>query len=139
VPDLKVTGKGDMSNSKATVINNNFRFQNAYRNGQSFVSRTVITYVVPRRTGGLRYGITASRKVGCAVERNRARRVIKAAVTELIPIMEGSFELIFVSRKATVESKSWMVRQVLYGHLKKAGVIRNDVAVLNVDDRRQDG
>lgn len=139
MPDLKVTGKGDMSNSKATVINNNFRFQNAYRNGQSFVSRTVITYVVPRRTGGLRYGITASRKVGCAVERNRARRVIKAAVTELIPIMEGSFELIFVSRKATVESKSWMVRQVLYGHLKKAGVIRNDVAVLNVDDRRQDG
>ena len=109
------------------VLNRNAQFQNAYRNGKSFVSPLVVTYVLPRRRGTVRYGITASKKVGCAVKRNRARRVIKAAATELLPHVLSPCDIVFVARKATAETKSTAVRQVLLSHLRKSGVFSDGV------------
>ena len=111
-------------------MNRNAQFQNAYRGGKSYVSPLVVTYVLPRRKGRVRYGITASKKIGCAAKRNRARRVIKAAVFELLPLAEGAYDLVFVARAKTAEAKSTAVYEVLYGQLRKAGVIADEASFL---------
>ena len=52
----------------------------------------------------LRIGFTASRKVGNAVKRNRARRRLKAVAAEILP-RHGlpGFDLVAIARPATVD------------------------------------
>jgi ribonuclease P protein component len=51
----------------------------------------------------IRYGLTASKKVGNAVTRNRARRRLRAAMLELLPIHAASGnDYVAVARTATV-------------------------------------
>jgi ribonuclease P protein component len=51
-------------------------FQKAYRTGRRFVGRFVVVFVV-RTDGAVRLGITASKKIGSAVVRNRCKRRIR--------------------------------------------------------------
>jgi ribonuclease P protein component len=55
------------------------------------------------KRGLVRYGLTASKKVGNAVARNRARRRLRAAMLELLPIhaLAGN-DYVAVARTATV-------------------------------------
>lgn len=112
-----------VANKRRAVLNRNFQFQSVYRNGKSFVSPLLVTYVARRRRGGIRYGITASKKIGGAVARNRARRVVKAAAGEVLSQAGGSFDIVFVCRQATISSKSYKVAAVLSKQLRKAGVL----------------
>lgn len=52
-------------------------FRDAYENGAKKHGRLVVVFARPRPEGGLRLGITATRKTGGAVERNRARRRVR--------------------------------------------------------------
>lgn len=104
-------------------LNRNYLFGRAYRSKVRFVSPFVVTYVVRRRSGGVRVGITASKKIGGAVQRNRARRVVKAAAFELLRDANGPYDLVFVCRTATAGQKSTRIREILAGHLKQAGIL----------------
>lgn len=57
--------------------------------------------------GLVRYGLTASKKVGNAVARNRARRRLRAAMLELLPIHgQGGNDYVAVARTSSVTA-SW--------------------------------
>ncbi|MEG0912370.1 MAG: ribonuclease P protein component [Oscillospiraceae bacterium] len=104
-------------------INKNYVFARVYRSKKSFVSPFVITYVLPKKRGEMRVGITASKKIGCAVDRNRARRIVKAAARDLLKNADGCFDIVFVCRRATVAQKSTTLKKVIEKHLLQAGVI----------------
>ncbi|MEE8535653.1 MAG: ribonuclease P protein component, partial [Kiloniellales bacterium] len=51
----------------------------------------------------IRVGFTASRKVGNAVARNRARRRLRAVVAEVLPVMgRAGHDYVLIARAATV-------------------------------------
>ena len=52
-------------------------YQNVYRHGRSFLNRLVVVYVLPRPLQQTRVGFVTGKKIGCAVERNRCRRLMK--------------------------------------------------------------
>ena len=58
-------------------LTRNNEFARAYTRGKSFVHPHVVLYVNKNRLGRTRVGITASKKIGNAVTRNRARRVLR--------------------------------------------------------------
>ena len=66
-------------------LTRNNEFARAYTRGKSFVHPHVVLYVNKNRLGRTRVGITASKKIGNAVTRNRARRVLRAALYEVLP------------------------------------------------------
>ena len=108
---------------KFTAINKNKHFIRAYRKGQSFIGPSVVTYVIKNRNGFIRIGITSSKKIGCAVKRNRARRVIRRAVRSLDLYMNQGYDIIFVARSRTAKVKSYEVAALIEKQLKEAGVI----------------
>lgn len=105
------------------VLNKNREFTRAYSRGKSFVHPLLVTYVVKTRTKKLRVGITSSKKIGNAVVRNRARRVIRAAMAAQLPPDAGSWDIVFVARGRTAASKSWQLEKVMRRQLIAAGVL----------------
>ena len=105
------------------TLKDNRDFQRLYRRGKSLVSPCVVTYVLKNKQSVSRYGITASKKIGKAVTRNRARRVIRAAVLELSAEIPLGFDLVFVARGKTPYVKSYEVKKEIEAHLKKLGVL----------------
>lgn len=70
---------------KITSIKKNHLFSQLYNKGKSHVSQNVVVYLRKNSSlDGAVLGITASKKLGGAVERNRARRIIKEAYRILI-------------------------------------------------------
>ena len=108
---------------KLKTLNKNFQFLRAYRSRKCFVSPLLVTYVVSKKGGGLRLGITTGKKVGGAVDRNHARRLVRAAAAELLAGFCGNCDIVVVCRKPIVEVKSTEVQAVLKKHLIQAGVL----------------
>ena len=97
-------------------------FRTLYYRGKSAVHAGVVTYVRPNRLGYPRVGITTGKKVGCAVMRSRARRVIREGFRPLFPLC-GGYDIVFVARTRTPEMKSTVLTPVIRRHLKELGVI----------------
>ena len=110
--------------TKFAVLHTNKDFRTLYYRGKSQVHPGLVTYVRRNRLGIPRAGITASKKLGNAVQRNRCRRVIREAYRELVPAVQGGWDLVFVARGRTLHMKSTEVCRVMEAHLKKAGVLR---------------
>jgi ribonuclease P protein component len=71
------------------------------------VSGDRLVFVLKRREPGQppRLGITASRKIGGAVERNRARRLIREAFRALFAELPGALDLVVIVRRPLGASK----------------------------------
>ena len=78
------------------------------------------------RAGICRIGITTSKKIGNAVERNKSRRLIRAAFQSVYKeygeYLEG-YDFVFVARGRTRYKKSYDLEQVMVKHLKKGNII----------------
>ena len=103
-------------------LKDNRSFRRLYSSGKSAVSPYMAIYVKKNRLGTNRLGMTVSKKIGCAVERNRARRVIREAAREVLPGVSRGVDLVFVARSRTVRLKSTDVARVLRRHLNEAGL-----------------
>ena len=106
----------------------NHQFRMVYSRGKCQSAPTLVTYVLPRRNGGVHIGITSGKKIGGAVVRNRARRVIAAAwrscQAQLKPDLNAM--IVFVARSKTAPAKSTEVAEVMLKHLKAAGVVGDE-------------
>ena len=89
---------------------------------QGFANGMLVLYARPNRLGVNRVGITTGKKIGCAVQRSRARRVIREGVRPLISQI-GGYDIVFVARTRTPEMKSTQLTPVILKHLKQLGVI----------------
>ena len=101
-------------------LTRNNEFARAYTRGKSFVHPHVVLYVNKNRLGRTRVGITASKKIGNAVTRNRARRVLRAALYEVLPPDVGGYDLVLVARGL----KSTQVAKTLERQLRAAGLVQ---------------
>ena len=104
-------------------ITRNKEFSRAYARGKAFVHPKLVLYVVKNRLGKTRVGITATKKIGNAVQRNRGRRVIRAALYEILPYQVGGLDLVFVARGQTARCKSGEIRLAAEQLLKDAGLV----------------
>ena len=110
---------------KYTTITSNRDYQRIYRRGRSYVSPVLVTYAIKTKNNNLRIGITTSKKVGKAVQRNRCRRVIRAALAQLQADQSASYDIIFVARTRTAYCKSYEVEKAMRDHFTKIGINMN--------------
>jgi ribonuclease P protein component len=103
-----------------TTIKLNKEFKRAYFQGKYKPHPLLVTYLVKNRLGINRVGITTSKKIGKAVERNRARRVIRAAYLQIRDQIDFpcGYDLVFVARSKTAETKSTELEKVMLKQLR---------------------
>lgn len=106
-------------------LKENYSFRRAYKKGKSYVSPYFVIYVTKNRRG-IRLGITAGKKLGCAVKRNRAKRVITAAFRECLPYIKEGYDFVIVARTRILNIKSTAAAASMRSLLSSAGVWSNE-------------
>ena len=104
------------------TICRNKEFSRVYSRGKSYVHPQLVLYVAKNRLGHTRIGLTATKKVGGAVQRNRARRVMRAALSEHLAGDVGGYDIILVARAQTPKLKSTQVSRTLARLMRAAGL-----------------
>ncbi len=108
------------------TLKTNSDFRRAYARGKSYTNPALVMYVRKNRAGSCRIGITASKKIGNAVQRNRARRVIRESFRQIKLPLKSGFDIVFVARTKTVFKKSTEIYDIMLPMLKDAKVVINE-------------
>lgn len=94
-------------------LNDNKDFVRLYKRGRSVVTPVFVLYFNKNNLTYNRIGITTSKKIGNAVKRNRARRVINAAIINCKSILPRGYDFVFVARVRSTKEKSTVIEKYL--------------------------
>ena len=102
-------------------------FLNLYRRGRFFVIRGLfcVEFNLLDQRDVNRFGFTASKKVGGAVLRNRAKRRLRELVRKFEPKMKSGFECNFIATKATPFARWSEIEKAMMFFLKKNNLVLN--------------
>ena len=98
-------------------------FKRVRRTGKSYAHPFVVLVVQASDAPRARVGVTAGRSVGGAVQRNRAKRLLREAIRPLLPDLLPGQDLILIARPALPTKPLQEIRQVITGLLRNAQMI----------------
>ncbi|MBR5152635.1 MAG: ribonuclease P protein component [Clostridia bacterium] len=120
---------------KIISLTRNGQFQRLYRKGRSFVAPTMVVYVSENRLPVTRLGITTGKKVGGAVERNRAKRRIRELFRISLPNLKAGMDVCVVARSYTVTAPAEKMRKDFGTAMEKLGMWNHEKPVDSSDSR----
>ena len=106
-------------------------FERVRRDGRSY-AHPLVVLIVCRAAGDpppvSRVGYTAGRSVGSAVRRNRAKRLLRAAMGTLAGQLPAGWDLVLIARAPLSGCKMPQVRDTVAQLLRKAHVLNSSAA-----------
>jgi ribonuclease P protein component len=102
---------------RANRLRHSNDFQRVRASGCSWVNRWLVLAVLANNVDCVRVGVSASRRLGSAVQRVRAKRLIREAVRPRLSEIPGGWDLVFIARaslgSATFQDVDRAVAQLL--------------------------
>ncbi len=111
--------------SSLVKIKENYEFRRAYTRGESFVTPYAVIYAFKTKRNNVRLGITTGKKIGKAVERNRAKRLITAAFRNILPRLCVGYDYVIVARVRILSVKSTVVEKAFIKVLSDSGKFKS--------------
>ncbi len=81
------------------------QFERVRREGRTWPGRLMVLNAAHNGLDAVRCGFIAGKKVGGAVERNRARRLLREALRARLPRIKQGMDLVLIARAPIVEMK----------------------------------
>lgn len=118
-------------------------YNKAYKQGKHFFGKYVCVYVLkdymakrlqnahPERIVVNRLGLSVSKKIGTAVKRNRAKRVIRAGYSTVQARLRKGFLIVISARPDICGCKSQDVARELKFAFKKLDMLESDIPKQN--------
>jgi len=99
-------------------------FKRVRRTGKSYAHPLVILISSPNELPITRFGVTASKAVGGAVLRNRAKRRIRAAIHSVLPKVNAGWDILIIARAPIIEAEWSRICEVVQDLLKKSKILK---------------
>ena len=98
-------------------------FERVRRSGKSFAHPLVVLIVHENQGEDVRIGIAAGRSLGMAVQRNRAKRMIRAAIQSMFNNIHPGNDLILIARRPMLEADFQKLQEALLTLLHRAQIL----------------
>lgn len=99
-------------------------FKRVRQTGKSFAHPLVVLVIKANESkDNLRVGVTAGKTTGTAVDRNRAKRLLREAMRPLLPNIASGFDLILIARPKLVTSTLTETRSALINLFQRANIL----------------
>ena len=102
------------------------QFNSVFRQGSGYPGTLVVLRVLRNGLDTSRLGLVVSKRVGGAVQRNRAKRLIREAVK--IRALVAGWDVVVIARPGIRSAEYQNVERELQGLLLRAGVLSADGA-----------
>lgn len=99
-------------------------FKRVRRNGKSYAHPLVIVIVNPNDLSISRFGVAAGRSVGGAVQRNRAKRLLREAIRRNLPVISAGWDVILIARAALVAADGDAIQDAFTELLTRTGLLK---------------
>lgn len=112
---------------KVHRIRKTAEYSRIYKKGEKYYSPFFVLFVNHKPPQPLvytlpKFGIVASKKVGKAVQRNKAKRWIREVIKDLLPNLKQDFEAVIVANSSILKSDYHEIKQVTEKAFKKASL-----------------
>ena len=110
------------------------QFQRVRRIGRSWTSALVTLNAASSNRRGSRCGFVVGKRIGKAVERNRARRRLREAVRLVYDHIAPGWDLVFVVRSPAIATAEFQhVQAIVEQLLRRAGIWREPRPALDAE------
>ena len=136
---------------KNIAIKENHLYNKTFKRGKSFVGRYVAVYVLkdlsaerlkkenPQKKSVNRIGLSVSKKIGGAVQRNRAKRIIRAGLDGCKNELKQGFLIVISARTAIVDRTSIDIeKEIRYSFSKLDMFMRNDSTAQKEEKKKKE-
>ena len=79
-------------------------FKRVRRFGKSYAHPLVVLVAMPNEQGQPRLAVSAGRSLGGAVERNRAKRLLREAIRPNLPSIQPGWDCLFLARRPMLDT-----------------------------------
>jgi ribonuclease P protein component len=91
--------------------------------GKNYAHPLIVLLVFPNDLEWTRFGITAGKSVGNAVQRNRSKRLLRAGINSLFDNISNGYDVVLIARQALLEANFQQIEGALSGLLGQAGLL----------------
>jgi ribonuclease P protein component len=98
-------------------------YQRVRRSGKSYAHPLVVLIYTPNELSNSRIGVSASHSVGNAVNRNKAKRRIKAVMDLLLPRINSGFDIVLLARRPILEADFQLLQAAITQLLTRSGLL----------------
>lgn len=102
------------------TLKKGWEFDRVRREGRTWSAGHIVLNAAPNSQGKVRCGFISGKKVGGAVERNRARRLMREAMRSRLALTRPGWDLVFIGRAGIAESHGETVARDLDTLLSRA-------------------
>lgn len=92
--------------------------------GRSYAHPLVVLTILPSGLDYPRIAVTASRSVGGAVQRNRAKRLVREAARAALPNLIPGWDIVLICRKGLLDTPFSSVQAALVHLLHRAHLVQ---------------